>query len=642
MKSASDWLSTDKSSVKSWQLGLFVIAMLVYGNTLFNSYNFDDELVTTDQNELVQQGIDALPEIFTTHYFTWNNYKADYRPLVKASFALEYQLFGFNPFVSHLINIMLFGFIVVLILKFLKRIFPDVKIAILSAVVLLFVVHPVNTEVVASLKNRDELFSLLFVLLSFLSALNFVEGNNKAIGTMILFFLLSLFSKMSSVTWLPVLAAVLIFKNMPRQKSVATVGTIFGIIVVFYAAVFGLLDEWGRDFVFIEVPYFRIESVSDKWASIIAAAGYYLKLLVYPYPLCCYYGFNQIPVTNWSDWSVYVSVLLYSTLIILALVGLKKRSLVGFGAIIILCDLVLFVNVLYPYTGVIGERVLFGSTLGAALMLIGILDVKRKINRESSTQLIRHSKSFITAVLLVAVVGGWLTINRNAEWKDRLTLFETDAENCNTSVKVQQLFAHHLRQEYIDDGSLFTEQKAARVLSVYQHSINLYDQWPVTHYGAGNVLFFDLGKPEKALPFYEQAVSLNPNYADARYDLLNAYLAVNNFEKAEEVLNGLVMDFPEDESLYDRMLQKLFRSNDLAKAEHLNSRFLIAFPNLDKPLIYQGNLTLSKGDTLGALELFESALVINPTYEEFEIYVDQLYLEIGINRPLSNSEERTP
>ena len=80
-------------------------------------------------------------------------------------------------------------------------VFPETNIHILGAVLLLFTVHPVNTEVVASLKNRDELLSFLFVLLAFQHAFRWL--NEKSTRTLVLavgFLFLSLLSKMSSVT----------------------------------------------------------------------------------------------------------------------------------------------------------------------------------------------------------------------------------------------------------------------------------------------------------------------------------------------------------------------------------------------------------------------------------------------------------
>jgi Flp pilus assembly protein TadD len=315
--------------------------------------------------------------------------------------------------------------------------------------------------------------------------------------------------------------------------------------------------------------------------------------------------------------------------LVIAFRGLQKKSLIGFGAIIILCDVALFVNLLYPYTGILGERVLFGSALGIALMLVGALSKVQQNEASTLHNLLSSSKVISAVFLLILGVGGWLTVNRNSDWKDRLTLFTVDATNCAKSVKLQQLYAHHLRQEYLDNPETFTTAQANQVLRAYQKGINLYDDWPITHYGAGNVLFFDLGNAQRAVPYYLKAVELNPKYADAQYDLLNAYLELGDFENAEKVMNVLIGMFPEDESLFDRVLKALFSEVQFDQAERINQQFLEAFPKLDLPYIYQGNVNIAKGDTLGALLHFEQALEFNPNYADLEGYLKHLKQELN-------------
>jgi tetratricopeptide (TPR) repeat protein len=94
----------------------------------------------------------------------------------------------------------------------------------------------------------------------------------------------------------------------------------------------------------------------------------------------------------------------------------------------------------------------------------------------------------------------------------------------------------------------------------------------------------------------------------------------------------LAQKFPEDETLFDRVLNELFKENRLEQAEAINQRFLKEFPNFETPLIYQGNFVLSRGDTLKALSVYEKALDINPSYIELDDYVNRLYLQIAVKR----------
>ena len=81
--------------------------------------------------------------------------------------------------------------------------------------------------------------------------------------------------------------------------------------------------------------------------------------------------------------------------------------------------------------------------------------------------------------------------------------------------------------------------------------------------------------------------------------------------------------------IFDRVLKAMFASNEIQMAKAINQRFLKAFPNLDTPLIYEANLNLAGGDTLGALRYFDRALEINPAYTELQSYVNSLKAQSG-------------
>lgn len=177
-------------------MAIFLFSFILYANTIRNSYNLDDDLVTNN-HKLTSKGISAIPEIFSsTYYIDEMGYAYDYRPVVLSSFAIEHQLFGQSSRISHFINIILYALSNALIFIFLATLFSHANKIFILSVTLLFVTHPLHTEVVASIKNRDELLSLLFGLLS---ALTILKWNTKIpifsyfIG--VVFFTLGILSK---------------------------------------------------------------------------------------------------------------------------------------------------------------------------------------------------------------------------------------------------------------------------------------------------------------------------------------------------------------------------------------------------------------------------------------------------------------
>ena len=164
---------------KGLSILLFLGAILLYGNTIFNDYNLDDELVTKN-HRLTSKGISAIPEIFNSNYYEDDfGYSYGYRPVTLSTFAIEHSLFGENPKVSHAINVLLFGLTCGLLFYLIRRILPDQSIYIALLASVIFMVHPIHTEVVASIKNRDEILSLLFGIMSLLTAFWANQNANK-------------------------------------------------------------------------------------------------------------------------------------------------------------------------------------------------------------------------------------------------------------------------------------------------------------------------------------------------------------------------------------------------------------------------------------------------------------------------------
>jgi hypothetical protein len=150
---------------------VFAFAFFLYANTITNHYCMDDELVTTtDKNiphRLTSKGVAAIPQIFKEPYYKDNQgYAYDYRPVLLTTFAIEHSLFGDNPHVSHFINVILYALLCVLLVHVLSELLKDYNPVIPFVATLLFAAHPVHTEVVASIKNRDESLALIFFLVA--------------------------------------------------------------------------------------------------------------------------------------------------------------------------------------------------------------------------------------------------------------------------------------------------------------------------------------------------------------------------------------------------------------------------------------------------------------------------------------------
>ncbi|MES2621102.1 MAG: hypothetical protein V4615_09630, partial [Bacteroidota bacterium] len=223
---------------------IFSFSFVLYFNSVFNDYNLDDELVTQN-HRLTSKGISAIPEIFQSPYFeNKEGYKYEYRPIVLVSFAIEHSIFGEHAHVSHFINVLLYGLLCMLLFIVLKDLLHQYNILLPLIITLLFAAHPIHTEVVASIKNRDEILSLIFGLISLRFAILYAE--QKRVFQLLLipvFFLLGILSKSTIITFALLVPLTLILLTEINFKHVLLISASFALPAVFYSRLYSIPQQ---------------------------------------------------------------------------------------------------------------------------------------------------------------------------------------------------------------------------------------------------------------------------------------------------------------------------------------------------------------------------------------------------------------
>ncbi|HLP52200.1 MAG TPA: hypothetical protein VK154_15025 [Chitinophagales bacterium] len=207
------------SFLKDNLYGIIVVlfCLLLYANSIPNDYNMDDELVTIN-HKLTSKGISAIPEIFTSPYYSdESGYAYEYRPFVLATFAIEHSLFGDNPLVSHFFNWILYACCTLLVYILLCNLTGRLSPYICLAITLIFAAHPSHTEVVCSIKNRDEILGLIAGLTALYYALK--AARQARLVWLVpagLFFLISLMCKITFISFAIIIPLMVTFFNKPR------------------------------------------------------------------------------------------------------------------------------------------------------------------------------------------------------------------------------------------------------------------------------------------------------------------------------------------------------------------------------------------------------------------------------------------
>ena len=151
----------------SWlpSLLLMVVAFLAYSNIFGHPWIYDDKPVIVDNLDI-------------TSWKAFLNDSYPGRPLRELSYLLDYSLFGMEPAGWHIQNNFWHGLNGILLFLLGRHLFGSNLPALLAA--LLFLLHPLQVEVVGHLSHRKDLLATTFALASMLSyALFFTSIGRK-------------------------------------------------------------------------------------------------------------------------------------------------------------------------------------------------------------------------------------------------------------------------------------------------------------------------------------------------------------------------------------------------------------------------------------------------------------------------------
>ncbi len=420
---------------------LFFLAIGLYAYSTTFDYVLDDQIVLTNNN-FTKKGFDGIHDIMTKESFIgrFGEQKnlvigARYRPLSIVTFAIEYEFFGLNTVVSHAINVLLYALLGLLLFRIFSLFFPNqenkswfLSLPFLAA--LLFVVHPVHTEVVANVKGRDEIMTLLGALGTLYCTFKFVATKNYIFYFLsACTFFLALLSKENALTFLAVIPLSLYFFTKTSIKNI--VSSLVPLIIaavaylwIRYLVIGYFLSSDGAPITDImNNPFYGLSS-SEKFATIFYTLGLYIKLLFFPHPLTHDYYPFQIPVIGWNDIRAIVPLIFHIGLGIIALIGLKKKTILSYGIIVYLATLSIVSNVPFTVGTFMNERFLFMPTIGSCLILAWLLVEKLPNFLKKNYSKNQEVTSWIGLGVLGIFAVGFIfkTIERVPDWKNRMTL----------------------------------------------------------------------------------------------------------------------------------------------------------------------------------------------------------------------------
>jgi tetratricopeptide (TPR) repeat protein len=528
-----------QATVRKMNWVLVLLCLLAFGNTLMNGYVVDD-ITVMGGNRLVMKGVKGIPELLVTSRMAGFEHVVNdnYRPLSLVQFAVEYQIWGLNPAMGHLVNVLVFIGCVLMLFRFLRRAFSAGPLWLPFVAALIFAVHPIHTEVVANIKSRDELLCFFFAFASLNSFVSYVDlGRLKSLIAGLSLLFLAFLSKETVIAFVVIVPLVFYFyiKESRKRSNYIFLGTlaVAGLFLCIRSLVLQGHDSSAVPF--LDNPLVNAPVFGGRLPTALLVLGMYLRLMLVGWPLVSDYSFNSIPIVGFGNVWVWVSLVIHIALLSLSLWRLFKKpgDPLAFGILFYLSGIFLFSNLIVLVYSQMAERLVFFASAGFCIALAGgffWFFTAMKLHEKSIANLLW---TLLSPVLLVFML---LTIDRNADWKSNESLFSADIQKVPDNARILHSLGWIKGKILAEESTAPVEQTALIKdgIADLQRSLSIHNSVYKVHRDIGN-FFRALKQYDSAKLHMKEAIRLNPGSAMPVSDLGFIYFSEQKYREAADL-----------------------------------------------------------------------------------------------------------
>lgn len=644
-------LNLSKFTNKKNYLLIAVISFIIFGNSINNEYALDDNMVV--DNVLVSHGIKAIPQIFKSRYAVGKQ-DYEYRPMVTSSFALEKQFFGKLPAsqttqekekkdlltqanISHFINLLLYILTCILLFNLLQTIFKDYNVLVPLLVTILFLIHPLHTEPVANIKSRDELFMLLGIVLSLKYYLNYFNTNQlKYVVFAMLAVLFAVLSKKNALAALGLVPVVLYFVKADYKKVLISTFSVVLVVVTFVLMKKGLLTgEATRKMLFFENPLVFEGNLFDRILVALYCSWFYLEMLIFPIKMSFYYGYNQIPMATLSNWQVWAALLFFISVGSYGFILFLKRNIIGLGLVIWFGVMLGVNNAIFPIVGIVADRFTYTFSLGFCIVVCYLLLKLLKININSETVSVKLPTTFLLVFSVIFFAYSARTIARNADWHDKLTLYENDIEHLTESAKAHALVANTLyplvtQELRTNPYNPQLPNDIQKIIHHYKEAIRIDSTYLTSINNLGSAYLNFMQDYSLAIKYCEKAVAIDSSYVEAHTNLAFAYNKLQQPEKSLFHYAKVIELNPSDFSVFEKFTLLVQQTNKVDEGIVLLEKAEVKMTKSKALYVSLANLYSLKPNKMPqTIYYFEKAFEVDNTDKQLCSHIHSLLINEG-------------
>jgi len=611
------------------KLFLFLVAFLVYANSIPNDFNLDDELYHPRAVKIATSEEWGLNEIFTTRTFIEGDNRYEYRPVALLSFVAQYKMLGDSAKLSHFVNVFLYALTCLLLFTLLTNWLGRDRGWLAFFIALLFALHPLHTEIVDSIKNRDELLAFILALLGLLAAWKAYTSSWWHLFTAAALFLMALMCKVSIALALIVIPLAYYFFSSLSFKKVLSYTVVVLLSFVVYRMLLFSLPANIRQFQEHENPlYGGSVGFLSRVATAVYIIGRYLWLHILPYRLAYYYGSNYVPVVGWDNIIVWISLAFYIALAVYMVMNFRKKTLLVFGITIYLLGILGYSNLLKGVPGLMAERFAYLSSLGFCIAICVLLYQLLKVPFENFSWTKGRSMQLLACIGIITILYSSRIIARNTDWQNKYTLYTHDMPYLENSAKANMLHgdlfatmsskykttAQQLQQQNATLAAVYYDSAAyfnAVAIDNFKQALRIIPQHAAAMINLG-LAYFAADSQLQARKYLLKALTLVPQNAKVNCNLGILYFRAGMYDSAVYMVKRAIAADSGFAIAYQTLTDIQFSGHDTTGAANT---LRAAARNMQNPIaayVDLGNIALQRRDTALAVTYFEKAASLKP------------------------------
>ncbi len=590
---------------------------------------------------------------------------SNWHPMTWLSHMLDCQLFGLNPGLHHVTNLLFHLANTLLLFWVLKRMTRKPWAS--TFVAALFALHPLHVESVAWVSERKDVLNTFFWVLTMGMYVRYAECPGlKRYLLALLFFTLGLLSKPMLVT-LPFVLLLLDYWPLGRFSS----GKGGGNSIILQPSASQDQKSSLLRLTLEKVPFFALSAASSfltlyiqmhsgaagslerfsmeaRFFNAVASYARYIEKMIWPWNLAVLYPYAD----RMALWQVAVASILLITITLLAILWARTKPYLVVGWLWYLGTLVPVIGLVQVGSQAMADRYTYVPLIGLfIIMAMGTADLLAGWRHRRTALLLSG-----LLVLLFFMAAARLQVNY---WQNSITLFEhtlrvtsknfTIHNNLGIALeeqgKIQEAVFHYsealrIKPDYaLAQYNLATilarqgkiEEAITRYAKALQIDPNLFE----AHNNLGNVMA-QRGRILEAAAHYQQALRINPNYAEAHSNLASVLAQQLKIQEAVFHYSRAIQIKPGYSEAHYSLAQILAQQGKAREAVHHYSQALRINPDHAGAHNNLGNLLFQQGNIQEAAHHYSQALRIDPHSAEIHNNLGNALAREGKNQEATN------